>query len=172
MATAPTYQFTSQDEIERLFSRMAIKLRTDDLAGDDIADWWEEHISDATLRVWMYIHLFNGDIHGLPDATLVNSYWIRRRATWIACYYISQRRGNPSQFNERYLEIIEELEKVQLGLIQIPEIATSAKLIPAMDNLTVDNRHGLHKLRVQVPLSTDTPTANMMPAYLMSFGWY
>jgi hypothetical protein len=171
MAVAPSYQFTSQDEIERLFSQMAIKLRTDDLAGVDIASWWEEHISDATLRVWTYLHLLYGDTTGTPTSDLVNSYWIRRRATWIACYYISQRRGNPAQFSERYAEIIDELEQVHLGFLQVPELPTSAKLTPAMDNVIVDMRYPLSKLRVQVPLSTDTPAATMLPAYLIPFEW-
>ena len=165
MTTSLTYQFTSQAEMERLFSLMAIKMRTEDLAGTNIADWWEEHVSDATLRIWMYLHLL------YDAADLADSYWVRRRATWVGCYYISQRRGNPAQFSERYAEIIEELEKMQLGLLQIPDLPTSAKLIPAMDNMTVDSRYPLSKLRVQVPLSTDTPSANMLPAYLVPFEW-
>jgi hypothetical protein len=157
-------QYTSREEMEKLFSACGVELRL--VCASDKDEALDFFIDDATLM----IRQFAGQLYG--DADLNNSAWIRIRATWIACYLISQRKGAPSLFFARYEQIIQELNMVKDGLLPIPELSTSIDAVPALSNIDHDPRFRYKTLRVQTENSTatggskQTPSYNFMPEWL------
>jgi hypothetical protein len=142
------YIYTDQDAIERLYSENGVSLSLDDLTGAEQTTFWTEITSEATDVVNQYAELYYAPID------INDSSWVQRRATWIAAYFLSQRRGNPAIFGDRYDEIIEELKAVYRGELLIPRMPTREDMTPAMSNLIVDDRFRVHKLRVHPTIST------------------
>jgi hypothetical protein len=139
-------QYTSKVEMQRLFSACGVNYRMDD--ADDPEDTLAFFIDDASSTVDMYA----GQIYNQSD--LNTSQWVRIRATWLACYLLSQRMGNPSLFFNRYDQILQELQKVQQQQLPIPGLATSVDMVPTMSNLEHDPRYREKTLRVESEVST------------------
>jgi hypothetical protein len=67
---------------------------------------------------------------------MANSYWVRMKATFIACYYLSLRQGNPSLYGDQYQEAMLDLAMARDGIIN-PGLATPARIVvqtPMMDS--------------------------------------
>lgn len=143
-----TYTYTSQAEIERLYGKDGVARIIQDLGGTNIASLWVEVIADATTFIDSYAMQVYDQVY------LATSYWVRTRATWIAAFRLSQRKGNNDLFAQRYDEIVEELEKVRAMSLMIPNIPMSADMSPAMSNVEVDPRYNIKKIRVQPEIST------------------
>lgn len=146
----PTYQFTSAEEIIRLISLDGSNQWTDDLTKEDYDDYFSEVISDATMTCLQYA----GKLHDAQD--LYQSYWIRRRATYIAAYSFTKRRGDPGLYGEDYNRSIFELQEVAAGTIQIPDVPFSSGMMAVMQNIVIDQRYLYNKTRVRPGISTDT----------------
>lgn len=160
------YPFTTRDEIERLFGEKAVKLRQEDLQGGDLTLYWTDLIADATTKMQAYLEMY------YEPADLANSRWVRVRATWIGAFLLSQRRGNPAQYLSRYQEIMEELQAIAAGILQVPGLPTRADFTPAMNNLIVDDRYALAKLRVHDPISTGGTSGRLHSSFLIHpFEW-
>ena len=142
-----TYVYTSRAEIERIFSEGGVSLRVDDL-GVDEALMLDEVIGEATDMINFYCSMNYDEIE------LESSYLVHRWATWMACYLLSQRRGNPSLFADKYEETIALLEEVYKHIRIIPRLATRENLTPAMSNIHIDDRFRTHKIRVHPTIST------------------
>jgi hypothetical protein len=142
------YIYTDQTTIERLYSDTGVTLVIDDMSSGEKALFWTEVTSEASDVVNQYAEMYYAPID------LNTSSWVQRRTTWIAAYLISQRRGNPAIFGDRYDEIIEELKAVYRGELLIPRMPTREDMTPAMSNLIVDDRFRVHKLRVHPTIST------------------
>lgn len=138
-------QFTSQDELDRLFSQSGIDLRIDDLTDtptleDDSPDplykgtALNEFIDDASEWMWQFLWLI------YEESDVTNNKWVRRRATWIAAYFISMRRGNPGQFIDRYEQIKEELTAVYNRQMFVPDAPVKVTTQPVISNFIIDNR--------------------------------
>lgn len=163
--TRLTYVYTTREEMQRLFSERAVSLRIDDMNTVSQDEYFVELAEDAS-------DIINQYCENLYDqADLYNSRWVRIRATWIACYLLSQRRANPSLLVGRYQEILEELEKVRLQIIDIPGLAKRDNFFPAMSNLTIDMNYPVHSLRVQETLSTDSSHPRQERAYMWPSDW-
>lgn len=158
----PTYQFTSAEEIVRLLSLDGSNQWSDDLTNEDYQDFLTEVISDATLTCMQYL----GKLY--DAVSLYQSYWVRRRATYIAAYHFTKRRGDPGLYGEDYQRSILELEQAADGLIQVPDMAYSSGMLAVMQNVVVDMRYLQNKTRVRQSISTDISGRE----YLMSaFPW-
>lgn len=151
-----TYTFTSREEIERLYSTLAVNLRIDDLSSANQTNMFNDLVNAATSTVASYTMRYYN------NADLVNSSWVRRRATIIGAYYLSMRRANGTQFGLEYQRIIEELEKFLTstppfipddvgGLVPIRSAA-----IPTVSRQIVDDRYRTDKLR-RVPSQSTKP---------------
>lgn len=160
-----SYTYTSQAEIESLYSSEGVSLRIDDLTGSALTNFWTEWIADATTIIRSYCE------GTYSDEDLSISHWVRRRATWIAAYLMSQRRANPAQFQPRYEEIMEELERVRTGELTIPGVPMRADLSPSVDNLVIDDRMFLRKQRVQSGISAGGTSARLNNAYEYPYDW-
>lgn len=136
--------FTTIEEIERLFSEVGVELRLDD--GSDTAPTLlvpsplykgtiiDEIISDASEFIWQYTWT------RYLETQLTNNKWVRRRATYIACHFLSMRRGNPGQFIDRFELIKEELQLVYSEILHIPDATVSVSSKPVISNHVIDNR--------------------------------
>lgn len=146
MVEVLAYTYTSEAEMQRLFSNKGVDLRVDDL--EDPTNTFTDIISEATDTINFYAELY------YDPEDLNNSILIRRWATWIGVYLLSQRRGNSAQYEARYIEIINILEQISSGDRIIPRLATREDFTPAMSNVHVDDRFRVHKLRVHPTIST------------------
>lgn len=162
--TVPSYSFTSREEIERLLSLTGNQQWLDDLGDIDVTDFYSEIVADATLTCLQYL----GRVYDAND--LASSYWVRRRATYIAAYHLTKRRGDPGLYGEDYQRSVEELQDVWEGLIQIPEIPFSSGMAAVMQNITVDQRYVSQKGRVVQHLSTDVSGRENL-LYIYPYSW-
>lgn len=140
---------TTQAKMEGLFSSIGIELRGDD-DGDRIieSDVIQDAIDYASDTVFMYT------LDWYADTSLATSTWVQRRATIIACWYFSQRRGNPANFQSLYDITIQELEKVQTGKLRIPRLPWRSDLSGGVSNFRVDDRYVVRKTRLERLIST------------------
>lgn len=162
------YTYTSQSEIERLISTAGVNLRISDLTGADKTSYWTELIADATDIINQYVEWF------YDAADLADNRWVRSRATWIALTQLCRRRANPvpKAVLDRYQEILDELRSIKSGEMQIPRLATSVDLLPAMSNLRVDDRFLSRKIRVNPTISVGATSGQQDLDWLWTYDWF
>lgn len=148
MVESLTYEYTTRAEMDRIFSASGVSLRIDDLSDPDDVTIFTEIIGEATEMVNYYCSL------NYEEIDLNDSFMVRRWATWIACYLLSQRRGNPAVFSDKYEEVLAMMEEVSNFTRIIPRLPTREDLTPAMSNLHIDDRFRTHKIRVHPTIST------------------
>jgi hypothetical protein len=163
-----SYVYTSEDEISRLISAAGTNLRVGDLTSTMLTDYWTELIAEATDAVNQYV------LWTYEAADLADNRWVRARATWIGLVLLCRRRGNavPESIMQRYDEIIEELQMVLAGRLQIPRLNTISDMTPAMSNLEVDNRYRTRKLRVNPNISVGSITGQQDVSLESSYDWF
>lgn len=144
-----SYTYTTQAEIERLFSAVGALRRADDDA-DGVAETsvWNDVIYEATDEVNLYLERW------YEPEDMANNLWIRRQASWIGAHHLSQRRGNPAIFQDAYDRATNLLEKVFMGQMQVPRLPQRSDLTPSMSNLAVDLSYVRKRIRVQQTIST------------------
>jgi hypothetical protein len=144
-----TYTYTTQAEIERIWSAAAGLLRADD-DQDGVAESgvWDDVVNEATDTVNLYLERW----YDAED--MANNLWVRRAATWIGAHLLSLRRGDSGNYFDRYERILAALQEIWEGKRQVPRLAQRADTTPAMSNLRVDQRFAIQKIRVQQSTST------------------
>jgi phage gp36-like protein len=149
MVESLAFTYTSRDEIVRIFGASGVNFRGDDLRNSrGETDMMNEIIGEATEMINFYCGM------NYAEVDLNDSYLVRRWATWIACHLLSQRRGNPAMFVDKYEETLRLLEEVYKFNRIIPRLPTREDLTPAMSNLHIDDRFRTHKIRVHPTIST------------------
>jgi hypothetical protein len=140
---------TTREEIERVYSANAVLFRLDDAATPEDADnIIEDIIAWATETVVSYT------LHHYDTVNLAASAWARRRTTILACYYLSQRRGNPPQFVAEAKRVMEDLTLVRDNKVLIPDIPVRAADVPTVSSFRIDDRYAINKQRVVSSQST------------------
>ena len=141
------YNFTSRDEIEKLYSTIGVDLRLDDLGTQDASDYMSEIAIAATQTVASYTLTY------YANDVIYNTQWVRRRATIIGAYYLSMRRANGTQFNAEYQRVMEELQQfLKYPHPMIPgndgyPAPVRSSNIPTVSAYIVDDRNRRRKLR-------------------------
>lgn len=149
MVESLAFTYTSREEIVRIFGNNGVNLRGDDLRNaSGEAAMMGEIIGESTEMINFYCGM------NYDEIDLSDSYLVRRWATWIACHLLSQRRGNPAMFVDKYEETLRLLEEVYKFNRIIPRLPTREDLTPAMSNLHIDDRFRTHKIRVHPTIST------------------
>lgn len=150
MVETLAFTYTSQAEVEKVYSQAGLDFSLDDLAGADLTQGIKEFLEDATD----FVNQFAGDRY--EEADMNESRWVRSRASWIAAYLFSQRRGNPppEAFANRFDMIRDELEQVKADNLNIPRLGTKSNFLPSISNYTIDDRHPIRKVRVQTDISS------------------
>lgn len=169
--SAPTL-YTSRSEIESIFSIMGVNTRVDDDHTEAVDTAWGIKCAGASITEESYLDdiieeatdYMNQYLLGFYKSTdLANSRWVRRRCSYIACYFLSQRRGNPAQFTTRFEEITAELGMLARGPGAngnplIPRVPLRSDNRPSHSNISIDDRFPYSKIRVQRPTSSGRQT--------------
>lgn len=140
------YLFTSEEEIERLLSEDGALLHTDDVSDNE--EMLYEIVERATGRVKQILN------KSFDDVNLKNSPRIREIATIIGCYLLSIRRGNPSLYQEQYIEALTDLEQIANGDLFLSELPRSGNTLVVFQNVSSDNRFPFSPIRVDAITST------------------
>lgn len=140
----PVTALTSADEIQRVFSVDGVQGHTDDVMTS--APILSEIIQRASETVLQYLRV----IYDPED--LSQSFWARSKATYIACYLLSIRMGNPALYQDQYEMALLDLDQARMGTINIGLPATTRVVVQTQ---TVDRR-AFHQLRVNSKRSTHT----------------
>ncbi len=159
-----THVYTSQAEIERLFSVEGIESVTSDLFGDNRATFWTEIIEYATDYVNGFLWLYH------EEADLADSRWVRSRTTVVGAYLVSQRRGQTALFQDLFDLTTDELERVN-ETRPVPRLATRSDFSPAMSNIVIDDRFRVAKIRVHSTISTGGVSSKQNLSPVFPFEW-
>lgn len=148
--TTTTFQaLTSRQEMENVFTVQGVEFRTNPFSDEprcvQVINYF---IQMASVKVLSYI----GQRYEV--ATLRIHPQARFLATWIACYYLSQRAGNPSLFHARYEEAMQELVEIRDGIMPLLDANTRWDMVPTMSNMEHDPRYSDQTLRVDPETST------------------
>lgn len=164
--------YTSRAEMESCFSFYGLDLRLDDDQTDgEVVNPTEETFLDHCG--YEATDLINQFLVSRYEPSAINTNrWVRRTASWMACYILSSRRGNPRQFVARYEEAILHLKDIHDGQRMIFDedgnpVPSRSDLSPSHSNLTVDDWYWRRKLRVQSTTSSGGTHSKQDIDYLM-----
>lgn len=123
-----TVQLTSLLEIQNVFSSDGVENHLEDLIDNPSA--LDTIINQASERVFLYLRT------KFAETDVAVNVWAREQATYIACYLISIRRGNPSLYTDMYAQALIDLEHVRDGMLNpgIPSKARAVVQTPMLDS--------------------------------------
>lgn len=157
--SALTYQYTSRTEIQDLLSYSGVKLRLGDDGSDSLSSAELARVVNAVNIATAKCNLYLLERY---DASHLNDSWIVHHwATVIAARWLCKRRGNPvpESIEDEYEEIIEELTAVKQGEMSLGDVPQREADQPTWSNVTVDDRYRVKRIRVQRPISEQSPSA-------------
>jgi len=148
--TTTTYQaLTSRQEMENVWTMQGIELRTNPFSDEPrCVQVLNYFIQMASVTVLKYV------AQRYETSTLRVHPQARFLATWITCYYLSQRAGNPSLFHARYEEAMQELTDIRDGIMPLLDANTRWDMVPTLSNMEHDPRYSDRTLRVDPETST------------------
>lgn len=119
---------TSVDELKELFSDEGVSNHTEDLF--DNQAYLERIIAQATEQVMVYLRS-QFDIEDLAK-----DIGVRQKATYIAAYTLSIRRGNPSIYGALLEQALVDLSLIRDGHLTIAAPSKSRAVVqtPSLDN--------------------------------------
>jgi hypothetical protein len=166
--------FTNRSLIEALYSQLGLSNILEDLDDATIlrnGKTERDLVIDqfiADTESTMFVRL--GSLYSKED--MVGDTWITSRATHIAAYMISTRRGNEHYFQSLYDEAIRELDAIATGeLPPLPSIPLLHDTYPSMSNYIVDERFAIEKLRVRSEISVGGTYPGQPIAIGYFWGW-
>lgn len=142
MVETLTHVYTSAAEMITLLGEDSKDERYDDLTGTNLTTAETEVFAYGTDIVNQYCAEFYDEVD------MVNNLWVRRRATIISVWYLSQREGEAPLYVDLYDRTIAELEKIHKQELRIPRLAFRDDFGPGMTNYTIDDRFSHRKIRV------------------------
>jgi hypothetical protein len=151
--------FTSLEEMQRLMSIDGVDHHTEDYIDPDLAIVINEIIQRATETVLQFLR----GRYVVSD--MAGSYWVRMKATFIACYYLSIRQGNASLYGEQYQESLMDLALARDGIIN-PGLSTPMRVV--LQTPMMDSRF-FHTQRIDPSRSTKTYSGQRLPFRLASY---
>lgn len=157
MVESLSYTYTSNDEISRHLSPDSLGYYNDDgvvVSGSSPTLNTNDAIEEATDTVNVYCLAY------YSEASLSNNLWVRRSATWLACYFLTSRRAEPSPYKAQFDRVISLLEKIRDGEMQIPRCSLRSDFAPCASNYVLDDRFPKRRARVQAETSTGTQYSN------------
>lgn len=155
MVESLSYTYTSEAEIKRLMTSAGYTeyVTDDQTAADVLADV----INQATDEINVYCCRWYAEVD------LANNSYVRRLATYIAAYHLTNRRGEEPRYTTEYQDGRTFLEKVMSGLLQLPRCPQRADLTPCHSNYVIDDRFQQQKVRVQDSTSSGPGTLDINP---------
>lgn len=120
-------EYCDTDDLLDRLSAAGVIDRSDDTPPHHLG----EVIARASLKVDQHCLLL------YEAGRLAQSEQIKQVAADIAAHLLCRRRGNPSVFREEYDEAMLYLRRVQLGVLQVHDIAARREVVPSVSNLRV-----------------------------------
>lgn len=171
--------YTSRAEMEELFSRLGVDSRIDDDQSASVntpydftraedqpneETYLDFIILNATELINQYLYLYYDPL------VLTDNRWTRMVCTWIACYLLSKRRGNPELFTTEYEQYIETLKLIAKGPgvngnPLVPRAALRFDLRPSHSNIVIDDHYTQSKIRVQETTSSGERAPDVHPDF-------
>lgn len=155
--TELAYTYCTEADLQAVMGVDGTTARVDD-DGDNAqsvaeAGYLTKAISWATDRCNFYL------LPRYPADRLATSWMVNEWCVCCSLYWLSQRRGNPPPgATAKFYELtVEEMKLVHSGQYEVPGIGTREVLWPAWSNVRVDQLYTLRKIRVERPLSEQTP---------------
>jgi phage gp36-like protein len=156
-----TTLYCTAGSLDNRLSREGVDFRTDDMPPDALGDVLEE--ASREIDEYALLNYAEADLGASP----VVAQW----CTTIAAVHLCERRGNPvpGSLIRKYDKIIEKLEKVQTGALQIPEIPMRRTNVPQLSN---------HRIRLDphprsvVERSRSTGTAKNYVQHVDRLDWW
>ena len=142
--------------------------RIDRVLGTSGATQWSDHNDDGFADTSVYedaiywatceIDLYCRGIYSPAD--MVNNSWVVYACTRLAAWKLCQNRGNspPEALENEAQRLLQQLESIRMGDMQIPGLSQRADMRPVMVNRVVDRRYTRRTVRVDRATSTDSPT--------------
>jgi hypothetical protein len=160
------FALTSLGEMEELFSEAGINFRREDYEDDtdEYVNVVNRRINEATHEAWAIL----GKV--FERNALVSQVWVRRRVTQIACYLMSIRLGNPSQYLAEYQDALADFQDLVDGNYYLEGLARRSSVAVQVLNVSSDNRSPFIPIRVDWISATDTVGVKWLQSYL-PFTW-
>ena len=149
-------QIISQSDIEGLMGTLGVDWLTDDGTQAGLI----QTVIEAA-EGWIFSKL----AFKYPAATLAMSPVVKHATTYLAAYYLSERRGLPWHYKEQVDELKEEIEDLRAGKAELTDdngnqLSQDLGHDPiSMQNQVVDERYA--KSRIRTVSETSTQTANV-----------
>jgi len=158
MPTAFEYLYTTATDVRTLLSAEGVDASLDDDQSGTVSETEETRLTTyaanyATSKV-------NDYCLGRYDAIDLASSWTANEwATIIAARWVRLRRGNPvpKSLQELFEDVMEDLKAVRTKQYDIQDLAERVSSAPKWSNVRVDVRYRLRQIRVQRPISEQTP---------------
>lgn len=127
---------TSREEIEEVMSVEGVDNHLEDFPSLLSHPIMDRIIRQASERCLLFLRT-----HYSEDS-LSENVWVREQATYVACYLLSIRRGNPSLYSDLYAQAMEYLEMVRDGLLDpgIPSKSRVAVQTPMLDSRFLETK--------------------------------
>ena len=166
-STVTPIGLTNEDRITRLYGEQGLGNILDDVSNaveDAVID---QFISDAEQTIMLRVGRF------FEGSDMATSDYFCSRATWIAGYYVSKRRGNEHYFEGLYQQALNELDAMAMGEIPpIDEIPLKFDTLPSMSNIVIDDRYYSSKIRVKHFISVGSANPDRHTSFYGDFyGW-
>ena len=158
MPTALTTLYVSQSDMEDLLSTEGVELRLDDngdgsVSAAELLRLTTNARNYATAKVNRYLS------GRYAEADLATSWVINEWAAYLACNWLSRRRGNPGLFKAEVGEAIKDMKEIRAGVSNLEDIPARHPSWPTWSNTRVDSNYRLRKIRVERPISEEEPTS-------------
>lgn len=160
----PDIILCTQADASDWFSETGLLSRYDDDLGAD-ADAAEVTIGDRLLaRACSVVAAHCATRYNTIDFAGTNPptntpAFVRHCAAIIFTYFSAGRRNCPvsKMLREEYDRVLEYLKEIQLGRLQLPDLADSYETLPFMTNITIAGAYHTAKVRVLPSISSGAP---------------
>lgn len=123
----PNDHYSSQAEVLRQLGGFAVDLMMEDWESSDTSPVWDDILSEVDETINLYIS------HKYPSNSFTNAF-LRRKATKLACRLLSGRRGNPSLYVMETNQVMDELQDIRSGRLNIPNLIPIGNTGPVVRN--------------------------------------
>lgn len=147
-----TTNYTTLALMQRMFSPDGVLAFSDhDESGISDTDVVEDCIDQASAEVDLYCR------GRYSESGLAGARIIQRWATVLAVAFLCERRGNPvpESIAKEAERILEKLQQIQEGKLDLPGVAFGNDLRPAFSNLAIDRRYRYSRVRVTTENSSN-----------------
>lgn len=157
MPITPAYLYCTEADIQGYLSVDGETGRLDDdntgTLNTTEQGYLQQAIIYATTRVNFYL------IPRYDAAVMYQSYFVNQLTVIVACWWLSCRRGNPQpgSLDDLYKQATKDMEQIHGGNFALPDAGERVAAWPAWSNVRVDILCALRKVRVERPISEQSP---------------